>query len=119
MTLRELGERLSELDDARALAEAELGNLRATRDRVERLQEDRDALLESMAATVPEALDGLTGEQRNTVYRMLRLEVAPGPGGYEVRGAFRTPEPTSAPRPGRSRPRARRRGSARPDGLTF
>jgi hypothetical protein len=33
-------------------------------------------------------LDGLTGDDRNKVYRMLRLEVTPTPEGYEVTGAF-------------------------------
>jgi hypothetical protein len=41
-----------------------------------------------MAEMVPEALDGLTGEEKNRVYRMLRLEVAPRPEGYDVSGAL-------------------------------
>ena len=41
---------------------------------------------------MPESLDKLTGEERNKVYRMLRLEITPTPEGYEVRGAFCTSE---------------------------
>ena len=36
---------------------------------------------------VPEALDGLSGEERSKVYQMLQLEVRPDPEGYEVSGA--------------------------------
>jgi hypothetical protein len=35
---------------------------------------------------VPEALDGLSGEERMRVYEMLQLEVKPDPEGYEVSG---------------------------------
>ena len=33
-------------------------------------------MLESWARILPEALQDLTGEERNRIYRMLRLEVA-------------------------------------------
>ena len=46
------------------------------------------ALLESWAGAVPEALDQLTGRERNKVYRMLRLEVTPTTGGFDVTGAL-------------------------------
>jgi hypothetical protein len=42
-----------------------------------------------LSETMPDALDGLTGEERNKVYRMLRLEVTPTPEGYSVTGALR------------------------------
>jgi DNA repair exonuclease SbcCD ATPase subunit len=88
MSLDELRERLGELEDTRKLARAELEAVAARRARVEDLERDRDVLLEEMAAAVPEALDGLSGEEKNRVYRMLRLSVAPSPYGYEVSGAF-------------------------------
>jgi hypothetical protein len=76
------------------MAERELG---ALQDRTENMLEseaDRDALLNSMARMVPKGLDELTGEERNKVYRMLRLEVTPRPGGaYGVTGAFCSLEP--------------------------
>ena len=37
---------------------------------------------------VPEDLDNLTGQERNKIYRMLRLEVAPTKEGFKVTGAF-------------------------------
>lgn len=96
MTLEELGERLQELEDTRRIAEAELEALEVRKQREEELEEDRDALLGYMAAGVPEGLDQLTGEERNKVYRMLRLEIMPTPEGYEVKGAFCTSETTGA-----------------------
>jgi len=49
---------------------------------VEQLEEYRDVLLEAMAETVPDALDGLTAMERNKLYRMLCLEVTPTLEGY-------------------------------------
>ena len=55
---------------------------------VEDLEADRDALLRDMADMVPEALDGLSGEERHRVYWMLRMEVTPIPEGFRVSGAL-------------------------------
>jgi hypothetical protein len=90
MTLEELGSKLRELDSTRRTAERELATLRGRRQCVEELEQDRDALLESMAGMLPEALDALTGEEKNRIYRMLRLEVTPSTEGYEVSGALCT-----------------------------
>ncbi len=84
----ELRERLGELEDARRLALTELEALAAHEERVKGLERDRDALLKSYAEAVPGALDGLEPEERNKLYRMLRLEVTPSNGGYAVSGAF-------------------------------
>lgn len=89
MTLEELGEKLSQLDEIRRHAESELSALRDHRERVERLEVDRDVLIEAMAETVPDCLDRLTAEERNKVYRMLRLEVTPTAEGFSVTGALR------------------------------
>jgi len=70
------------------MAEAELKALDAREERVRALEADRDALLASYAEVVPEALDGLSGQERSRVYRMLELEVRPSPEGYEVSGAL-------------------------------
>jgi hypothetical protein len=51
------------------------------------MEQDRDALLESYALRAPEALDGLSPEERHQVYRMLRLRAAVKIGGtLEVGG---------------------------------
>ena len=44
----------------------------------------------SWAAAVPDDLDRLTPEQRNTLYHMLRLEIRPTEEGYEITGPFVT-----------------------------
>jgi hypothetical protein len=109
MTLEELGSKLAKLEETRRVAEAELVALDAREERVRELEADRDALLASYAEVVPEALDGLSGEERMRVYEMLQLEVSPGPEGYEVSGAF-----------GSNRPRGRRRfDSTKPTELRF
>src|ERR671911_1033904 len=89
MTLEELGQKLSQLDEMRRHAERELSALQDHQERVEQLERDRDALIEEMAETVPDGLDNLTSEERNKVYRMLRLEVTPTPEGYSITGALR------------------------------
>jgi site-specific DNA recombinase len=89
MTLEELGSKLSELDAMRRHAERALSALQDHQERVEQLEEDRDALIKEMAETAPDALDSLAGEERNKVYRMLRLEVTPTVEGYSITGALR------------------------------
>jgi site-specific DNA recombinase len=88
MALDELRERLGELEDTRSLALAEMESLARHEERVQGLERDRDALLESYAEAVPDALDGLEPGERNTLYRMLRLEVTPSDGGFAMSGAF-------------------------------
>jgi chromosome segregation ATPase len=90
MTIEELGAKLRELDNGRRAAERELAALKDHRRRVKDLEKDRDALLGSMARMVPEALDGLTGEEKNRVYRMLRLDATLTAGGYDISGALCT-----------------------------
>ena len=87
-TLEELGSRLQEVDDARRLAQAELEALTRRQEHIQELEKDREGLLKSMAEIVPDALEDLTPQERNKIYRMLRLEVAPFEEGYEVSGAF-------------------------------
>jgi hypothetical protein len=81
ITLEELGERLKELDGTRLVAKSELEVLSARKQREEELETDCDALLGFMADPIPEGLEGLTGEERNKVYGMLRLEITPIGGG--------------------------------------
>ena len=92
MTLEELGAKLESLEETRRVAERELVASGDSLRRAEELEADRDALLESYAEMVPDALDELSGAERNTVYRMLRLEVKPSAEGFEVTGAFCTSE---------------------------
>ncbi len=88
MTLEELGGKLRELEATRKLARAEIARLLEHKERVQELEQDRDVLLQSYAEMVPDALDDLSGEERNRLYRILRLEVTPTSEGLEVSGAF-------------------------------
>jgi len=54
---------------------------------MEELEQGLSALLKSMTEMTPEILGGLTPQERNKIYRMLRLEVARFEQGYEVNGA--------------------------------
>jgi hypothetical protein len=87
--LEELGGKSKELDYTQGWR-AELGRLQWRRERVEGLERDRDAVIESYAGMFPDALGALSGEERRRPYGMLRLEVAPTPDGPEVSGALGT-----------------------------
>jgi site-specific DNA recombinase len=85
----ELRSRLVGLEDAQARAERELEALSGRRKKLEELERDRDALLESYAGMIPEVLGALEPEERHQVYKMLRLRVTVGTnGGIEVNGAL-------------------------------
>ena len=88
MTLEELASRLEELEDARKVAEAKIAALQRSQKRTEELKEDREAVLASLTDLVPQALDSLTGEERNKLYRMLRMEITPTPEGSNATGVF-------------------------------
>ena len=60
MTLDELASRLKELDAARRMAEAEIAAVRRSEKRAEELEKDRDAVLTSLATSIPEALERLS-----------------------------------------------------------
>lgn len=66
---------LRRLEETRALAERGLEMLRRKKDRVARLEQDKESLLESYAKMAPEALEALTSEERHRLSRMLRLRV--------------------------------------------
>jgi hypothetical protein len=51
------------------------------------LERDKDALLESLVATTPEALDELAPEERHRIYKLMKLKAsALIDGGIEVNG---------------------------------
>ncbi len=82
-----LRERLSRWDETKGIAQRELQTLNERKERIAELERDRDALLESYAGAVPEALESLEPEERHRVYEMLRLKVvAHLDGTLEARG---------------------------------
>ncbi len=89
MTLDELKAKLEALNKAREAAKRELAVLADNRERLEAMERDRDLILESYAALVPEALDTLSPEERRKVYVILNLTVeALADGGLKMSGAF-------------------------------
>jgi site-specific DNA recombinase len=85
----ELGAKLAVLDETRKTAERELEALRSHQERIEELERDKDALLESYAGLAPEILAGLTPEECHQVYKMLRVRaVVHVDGVLEVSGAL-------------------------------
>ncbi len=113
MDRSELREKLAALEETRETASQELEALRGRREKLEELERDKDALLESYAGVAPKALNTLLPDERHRIYGMLRLKVvAKVDGGLEVSGALGenvcTNERTSArtPRETCSWPRA-------------
>ena len=89
MTYQELEEKLRRLEENRKTAEHELEKLRSRTERIEELERDKEALLQSYVGLAPEALDSLLPEQRHQVYKMLRLKVIVGMDGHlEISGVF-------------------------------
>jgi hypothetical protein len=92
MTLEELATKLKELEEARALAQAELSSLSERQHRAEELVRDRDALLEFCSEPVPAALEALSPEEKAHIYRLIRLEVVPDEDDFWASGVFCTSE---------------------------
>jgi site-specific DNA recombinase len=89
LTDEELDEALAELEDTRQTAEKELRAISARRETLEKLERDKEALLESYARMTPAALDALSPEERHQVYKMLRLTVEISPdGSLDVSGVL-------------------------------
>ena len=98
MSETELDAALAELEETRRTAERELEAVGGRREEIEQLERDRDALRASWSAAVPDNLDRLTSEGRNTLYHRLRLEMRPKDDGFEVTGLFCASEPLSSSR---------------------
>lgn len=88
MTLDELREKLGDIEEERGALESRLRALRQAGSRAEQLALDWESTLAHLAQLVPEALDGLSGDERNALYRMLHLEVTPLSEGLQVTGVL-------------------------------
>jgi hypothetical protein len=75
MTFEELGARLDELEASRRIARGELRAVRGRNVEVERLEREREALLEVCAAEQADAPAALQPEDRHGIYSMMRLAV--------------------------------------------
>ena len=91
MTDEELDEAMRELEESRRTIKSELEALEGRSRIFEDLERGRDAILESYARMVREELDVLSAEDRNRIYKMLRLEVILHPDRpISITGAFAT-----------------------------
>ena len=89
LTYEELGEKPAALEETRSVARRELESLKGRSERLENLKRDRDAVLEAYANVTAEALEELSPEQRNKLYKILRLRVSlRDDGTLEVSGVF-------------------------------
>jgi hypothetical protein len=89
MTDEELDEAMRELEESRRTIKSELEALEGRSKVIEDLERGRDAILESCARMVREELDALPPEDRNQIYKMLRLEVILHPDRpISITGAF-------------------------------
>ena len=87
IAFEELRARLSALEETRNTAERELHALRHQTERLERLERDRDSLLESYVGLLPEAIDALGSEERHRVYRMIGMKAyLTADGSFELSG---------------------------------
>ena len=77
----ELRTKLAALEETRETAERELDALRRRTERLERLERDRDGLIETYASLVPGAIDALGSEGRHRVYKMMGLKALLGADG--------------------------------------
>ena len=88
-TFDELRAKLATLEETCEMAWRELEVLSRRQETIEELEQDRDALLDSYAGLVPEALEALTSEERHRVYKTLQLQVTLRPDSPpEVSGSF-------------------------------
>ena len=70
-------------------ARRELEAIDRRQERIKDLERDRDALLDSLVAASPDALEALTSEERLNVYQMLGLRVIlRQDGGLEASGTL-------------------------------
>jgi site-specific DNA recombinase len=89
LTDEELDEALAELEETRETAEKELRSISVRRETLEKLERDKEALLEYYANMTPAALDALEPEERHQVYKMLRITVEVcADGSLEVSGVL-------------------------------
>ncbi len=89
LTFGELAEKLAALEETRDLARRELEALKGKRERLEELKRDRDAVLDAYAGVTAETLERLTAEERNKLYKILKLQVVVRDDGTpEVSGVF-------------------------------
>jgi hypothetical protein len=77
----ELRERLARIEDERVDTEHALEAIQRRAEHLERLEQNRNVLLEEYAGAAPEALDAPPPEDRHRIYKIMRLRAALAPSG--------------------------------------
>jgi hypothetical protein len=94
--LEDLKTRTSEVDDACSLVSSELAEAKARSERVRVLE--AKAVVSLYTGLVPESLEAMTSEERNQLYRMLRINVRVHmDGAMDIGGALRVCNSDSIP----------------------
>ena len=89
LTFDELGDKLATLEETRSMARQELKLLKGRRVRLDDLKRDKDTVLEAYANVNLEFLMELTPEERNNLYKILKVRVVVRDDGTpEVSGLF-------------------------------
>jgi hypothetical protein len=65
----------AELEEARLAAEGQLEAARSRLARLKDLEQSKEALISHYASLVPQALTELASEEKNRIYKMMRLHV--------------------------------------------
>jgi len=80
MSFQELSTKLEELEETRQVALQELDAIEHRPALLQDLERGTTALLKTYAGAVPQRLDDLSPEDRNCIYKMLRLQRILRPG---------------------------------------
>ena len=89
LTFDELGDKLAALEETRSMARQELELLKGWRACLDDLKRDKDTVLEAYANVTLEVLVELTPEERNSLYKILKVGVVVRDDGTpEVSGLF-------------------------------
>ena len=81
INLEDLKTRMGEVEAACRLARTELADAKARSERLRTLETDAEAVVALYSKMVPQSLDTISPEERNQLYRMLRLGVDVHPDG--------------------------------------
>ena len=92
----ELRTKLANLEEIRKAAERELAALEDHRQRLAKLEQGKEAVLEYYSKIAPEALHSLTPEERQHVYKMLRLRAVQYPDGKVEAELDGAPRPSAS-----------------------
>lgn len=85
MSLEELGEKLEQAKEQRAVAEHDLAALRRGQHKIEELEANKRALLEAYSSGLLLGIDLFTSPMRRAVHEMLRLDIIVPPRSTRVR----------------------------------